>query len=230
MNYIWAAALAADRSGIPRENLCFIPVRDGSPYTELVLENINQVELNDVRVEVNPLYRFSKEFSAILDINLQDYEKTRKAMFNTFMHYMVQLDLRQGLSRQEYALRFLLRDLLSGICGSQAIQVIENFDQTKLHRLLHLVYKLYQCGSSVYLFREVMRCQYPDSLSYVNNESVRQILIYVGMRETESERENLGFLVDMFLPVNYEVFVFWDGHFGIIGIDETMELDEMVLF
>ena len=56
------------------------------------------------------------------------------------------------------------------------------------------------------------------------------MLVYIGQKETEKERERVEFLRDMFLPVHYQVYLFWEHHFGIIGVEETMELDEMVLF
>ncbi len=230
MNYAWEAALEADCCGIPREELRYIPVRDGSPYTEVVQEDINNREIKKKEIEINPLYRYAKEFSEVLDINLKGYEKTRLIFFDICMQYLVQLDLRQGMSRQEYALRFLFADLLDGVCGSQASEVVRGFEKGKLHQLLRLILKLYRCGSSISLFREVMRCLYPDSLVYAGNEAVCQVLIYVGVREEKEERERLKFLQDMFLPLNYEVFLFWEHHFGIIDVKETMELDEMVLF
>lgn len=230
MNYAWEAALAADSQGIPREKVRYVPVRDGSPYTEVVLETINSRFIEGNEVGINPLYRFAQEFAAIFDVNLKGYEKTRELFFDITVQYIIQLDLRQGLSKQEYALRFLLSDLLEGVCGSQAALIVEHFEKDKLRRLLRLILKLYQCGSSIYLFKEVMRCMYPDSLVYANNEAVRQVLVYVGRPETQEERERLEFLQDMFLPINYEVFLFWEHHFGITDIDETMILDEMVIF
>ena len=230
MNYTWEAALAADQTGVRREEIRYIPVQNGSPYTEVTFENINSRGLEQKTVEMNPLYRFAKEFSALFDINLEGYEKARGIFFDIVMQYFVQLDLRQGLSKQEYALRFLLKDLLEGVCGSQAARVVEQFEKEKIRRLLRLILKLYQCGSSIYLFREVMRCMYPESLVYASNEAVLQVLVYVGVKETEAERERLEFLQDMFLPINYHVFLFWEHHFGIIDVEETMEMDEMVLF
>ncbi len=52
----------------------------------------------------------------------------------------------------------------------------------------------------------------------------------MGVREEKEEQNRLKFLQDMFLPLNCEVFLFWEHHFGIIDVKETMELDEMVLF
>lgn len=230
MNYAWEAALAADQARIPREKIRYVPVDNGSPYTEITMETINSSGLGKKTVEMNPLYRFSKEFSALFDVNLEGYEKARELLFDAVMQYFIQLDLRQGLSKQEYALRFLLKDLLEGVCGSQAARVAGKYEKEKIRRLLRLILKLYQCGSSIYLFQEVMRCMYPDSLVYASNEAVRQVLVYVGVKETEGERERLEFLEDMFLPINYQVFLFWEHHFGIMDIDETMEMDEMVLF
>lgn len=230
MNYAWEAGLAADEAGIEREELRFVPVRNGSPYMEVTSETINTTRLNRKEVEVNPLYRFSDIFSGVFDVNLEGMEATRELFIDVCLHYYVQVDLRQGLSKQEYALRFLLTDLLDGVCASQAADVVRQFEKGKLRRMMRLILKLYHCGSSVYLFKEVMRCMYPDSLVYASNDAVRQILIYVGIKETKTERERLEFLQDMFLPINYEVFLFWDRHFGIMDVDETMVLDEMVLF
>lgn len=230
MNYAWEAALAAYRSKLRPEEIRYLAVRDGSPYTEVVLEDLNSRDVGQGTVEVNPLYRFTKEFAALFDLNLQAYGAARELFFDAAMHYLVQQDLRQGLSKQEYALRFFLRDLLDGVCGSQAARVMGRFEGEALWRLLRLILKLYQCGSSLHLFREAMRCMYPDSLVYAANEEVRQVLVYLGEAKTDGEREKQEFLQDMFLPINYRVFLFWERHFGIVDVDETMVMDEMVLF
>lgn len=220
----------ADQAEIPREEIQYKAVQNGSPYAEVVLEHINNKRIEDTQVEVNPLYRFAKEFSAIFDLNLEGYEQTRALLFDVVMHYMVQLDLRQGLSKQEYALRFLLTDLLTGVCGKQAAQAILYFEKKKLRRLLRMIFKLYRCGSSISLFREVMRCIYPDSLVYASNDRIRQVLVYIGTKDTPVERARIAFLQDMFLPIYFQVFLFWEHHFGIIEIAETMRIDDMVLF
>lgn len=230
MNYVWEAMLNAENEGMNPLDIRFLPVSNGSPYTEVVFEDINSKNLSSNTVGVNPLYRFAREFSMVFDLNVTGYETIREIFFDAAIHYIAELDLRQGLSKQEYFLRFFLRDLLSGVCGRQAQEAIKRFDKQKQRRLLYLILKLYQCGSSVYLLKEVMRCMYPDSLVYASNETVRQILIYVGEKETEKERLKLNFLQDMFLPINFQVVLFWEHHFGIIDVDETMVMDELMLF
>lgn len=230
MNYAWEVVLEADKNLIPRENLRFHPVNNGSPYTEAVFENFNINYIDETKIDINPLYRFSDEFSDIFDINLCGLECTRELMFDILMHYFVELDLRQGMDRQEYSIRFLLNDLLEGVCGLYTAETIVLFGKKHLHRLLQLILKLYKCGSSIDILKEVMRYLYPNSLVYVNNDNIRQILIYVGKNKTDIERKKLEFLQRVFLPIYYDVFIFWECHFGIIDVEETMELDNMVIF
>ena len=78
MNYAWEAALAADRAGLAREAVRYVPARDGSPYTEIVQETINSRDIEQNEVRLNPLYRFSREFAALFDINITDYEASRR--------------------------------------------------------------------------------------------------------------------------------------------------------
>ena len=193
MNYVWEAALQADAERIPREKIRYVPVDNGSPYTEIVRELINEKSLGEPEVLINPLYRFADVCSDIFSKNLEGFEQTREIFFRVLMQYMVQLDLRQGLDKQEYDLCFLIKDILQGVFGKDAAFIIRSFEKEKLRQLLRLILKLYQCGSSVYLFREVMRYLYPDSLVYASNEDVRQILIYVGRKETETNKKSWSF-------------------------------------
>lgn len=230
MTYAWEAALSADRSGIPREQVRYIPVQDGSPYTEVVQEIFNNREVEGQEVGINPLYRFSREFAEIFDRNLIEYENTRRIFFDICMQYEIRQDLRQGMSRQDYIQRFLVKDLMEGALGSNGRRILCSIKRERLKEFLCLILKLYQCGESIHLFREAVRCIYPDSLVYTSNEMMWQVLIFVGRKETMEEWERLVFLQGMFLPVHYEVYLFWEHHFGIVDVEETMVLGEMVLF
>lgn len=233
MNYAWEAALAADDSGILREDIRFIPECGSSPYMEIVQENINGQGIENPEIKLNPLYRFAREFCAVFDANLEGLEKTREIFFDSFMHYIVQADLRQGMSKQEYAMNGFLCDFAEGVCGSQAAEAVRQLRQLgkdKLNSILRLVVKLYQCGSSVYLFNKAVMCIYPKAFIYTHNEREVEVLVYLGMKKSEEEEKRLEFLQGIFLPVNVSMRLFWEHHFGIMGIDETMVVGEMVVY
>lgn len=75
-----------------------------------------------------------------------------------------------------------------------------------------------------------MRIVYPDALVYLNKEEFREILIYLGKKETLTEVGKINFIISIFLEKDYVTHLFWEHHFGIIDVDVTMMLDEMVLF
>lgn len=230
MIFVWEAALSADRSGIDREDIRYIPTQSGSPYAEVSFEDLNERTLSSPVVEVNPLYRFSKVFSDMFDLDLHEYQESRELFFDIYMHHMVQLDLRQKLSREEYQHRYILEDCLSDVCQIDSDKVIRQLEKEKVPLLIRQVWKLYRCGSSLLLFRETMQAMYPESILYENKEKEDQLLIYIGEKETEEERARIELIQAVFLPLNVQVHLFWEHHFGIIGIDETMVFDEMALY
>lgn len=230
MNFVWEAALCADKSGIDREDIRYTPTQAGSPYLEVMLENLNDSLLTQPIVEVNPLYRFSAVFSEIFDINLSECKELREIFFDIYMQYMVQLDLRQRLSRKEYQLKYILQDFLFNVCQIDSRTAVLQMARGEVPQMMQLVWKFYRCGNGVQLFQKAMRILYPSSLIYENRGKTNQLLVYIGERENDEGRIRMEYLQAVFLPIYVQVYMFWDYHFGIIGIDETMIINEMVLF
>lgn len=230
MNYLWEVALRSDDYEIPRESLRYVPAKSCSPYIEASFVDLNTLVPEEHEIEANPLYRFATVFGTLFDINLTACPKTRAMFFDVCMQYIIQIDLRQGLSTSEYYLRFILRDILGGVYGVRAAQAVRLFTPKELRSVLTCMLTLYRCSVSVTLFRRIMRALYPESLVYLNNDLFREILIYIGVKETKDEREKIEFILSIFLQVNYTTHLFWEHHFGIIDVEETMLLDEMVLF
>lgn len=230
MNYVWEVAIKADKSNIKRESLKYKPTRYGSPYMEVAFENINAREIEEQIVEVNPLYRFQNVFMELFDINLEKYKDMREYFFDIFMQYMIQLDLRQGYSKKEYYYKFILKEILNKFYSEQNIEAIKCFKKEEIYLIFCYVVRLYNCGSSVFLFKQIMRGLYRKSIVYASNDYVDEYLIYIGRKETEEEIKKIKFIVGMFLPVSFKVHLFWENHFGIIDVDETMEIDEIALF
>lgn len=56
------------------------------------------------------------------------------------------------------------------------------------------------------------------------------LLIYIGKSKTDRHEKQVKFILDMFVPIDYNLELFWDIHFGIIAVDETMEINEFVIY
>ena len=229
MNYVWEVLLAARETDIAEEGLRFYPEGAPSPYVEVSFAEMNTVVLENAEVGVNPLYRFGDIFSEVFSPDLHAYEKTRTLFLDVFIHYMARTDLLSGMHRQEYYLWFLREDLLSKVYGERAAQAFSLFDQAGQRRIATALLSLYRSGHGKVIFRELVTKLYENAIVYEGRDRAEALYLYVGKRETEEERKRVGFLIDTFLPVNEEVEVFYDNHFGILDLEETMILDRIML-
>lgn len=229
MNYAWEVALRADQQRIPRDSLRFCKADNPSPYMEASFENLNETMVSYI-VEMNPLYRFADIFSKVFDCNVEGLTNIREIFFDIAIHYFIQLDLREGMSKREYYLRFLLQDILAGCLGEENREIISHFTQCEVRWILSAYLNLWDTGNHLGIFKRLIQKLYSNSLVYVNNDTANEILIYIGKSRTKQEYGKLQFLIDTFLPINMVYHLFWQNHFGIIDVEETMKIDEMVLF
>jgi len=230
MNHAWEVMLNALAFGKEPHSFRFWPDFDSSPYRETAFSDMNLKEVLDARVGLNPLYRFAHIFGPLFDKDEQRYEELREMLFDVFIHYQSQLDLRSGLTKQEYYIRAMLKDFLAGTHGVRAAEVMRLCSSAELKQILYGVLTLYRAGSSMELFRQVVRGIYPRAIVYRNNGVYREILIYLPQQKNETDQKKLDFLTDMFLDLNYTVYTFWGHHFGIVDVDETLEFDKMIVF
>lgn len=229
MNYVWEVLLAARKTEIGEAGLHFYPEQAPSPYVEVSFAEMNTVSLEDAEVGVNPLYRFSDIFSEMFAPDIHAYEKARSLFLDVFMHYMARSDLLSGMHRQEYYLWFLREDLLGKVYGERAAEAFSLFDKKEQRRIVTALLSLYRSGHGKAIFRELVTVLYENAIVYEGRDRAEALYLYVGRRETEEERKRVGFLTDTFLPVNEEVKVFYDSHFGIVDLEETMIMDRVVL-
>lgn len=230
MNYAWEAILQAEKHGKDRDSFRFVEAENPSPYMEVSREDLNLESPDGEKIEINPLYRFGDVFGRLFDRNTEGYEQTREIFFDVCMHYTVQLDLREGLSKEDYYYRLLEEDLSGGIYGTAGKERFRLFDRAGQKTILQSCLHLLETGNYLEGFRMAVMGLYPHAFLYENNETALELLVYLGIQETEEEREKAAFLREMFLPLQETVYFFYGHHFGIIGVEETMGIGEMVLF
>ena len=229
MTYIWELLLKADEQGFPRNSIRFKQVNTPSPYMEVAYEEMNRQYLDDAPVEVNAYYRFSAIFDSVID-GLGAYPELQECLYDILMHYTAELNMREGLCKNEYYGLFLREDIAAGKFGRQYRDILHTFERRQVRFVIECMVRLYSLGPSVTLFRSVMRQIYPRSIIYLDAVERRELLIYIGRKETPDLRRQVEFLVSLFVPFDYITHLFWDAHFGIFGVNETLELDEFVVY
>jgi hypothetical protein len=226
---MWEAALRADDAGISRNTLRFCPSNTADPYREVIPEYLNERVLGE-SILVNPYYRYGSIFDALLGESTDAHPELREVLFDILAHYLTELDLREGLCRDEYYAGFLKEDIEAGICGRENAERLRRFPKRLLRFVLSGLLSLYRTGTSMPMFAGLLRTMYPHAIVYLDVRDVRELLIYAGEKKTPDLEAQLALLCDLFVPADYDIKLFWDRHFGLIGVDETMEIGEIMMY
>jgi hypothetical protein len=227
---MWEAALWADAEGISRESLRFCPAKTADPYREVIPEDLNRRAPEGNSILVNPHYRYGNVFNALLDESTDAHSELRDVLFDILAHYLTEPDLRAGLCRDEYFAGFLKEDIEAGVYGKENAERLRRFPRHRLRFVLSGLLSLYRTGTSVSMFAGLLRTLYPHSIVYLDVRGVRELLIYAGEKKTPDLEAQLDLLCDLFVPADYDTKLFWDLHFGLIGVEETMGIGEIMMY
>ncbi len=256
MNFLWDIVLRAQAQGIGEEDLFFCQAKEYSPFYEQAFPCLNEREVPEGRIELNLLLRFDHIFQDILaeeeSLNAShsntDWrniagracdmrgEESLKAsslgeyLVDAALHMLLYTDLRHGLSKRDIYIRKIRQEMEQGVFWRDAAKVFGEIPMEKRNRLAAMTLTQMQTGSSLMIFRKSVRVLFPDAVIYQLRDERKKILLYLREDRTEARETQLRLLQDMFLPVSYELRVFWKYHFGIIGVNDTMQIDKIAIY
>jgi len=236
VNFIWDIVLQAEAQGMDKAELLFQQAKEYSPYCEQAFPCINQGRLESTVVEINALYRFSHIFQELLHPELlvrpenRDLTECVAFLFDAVVHLLSEVDLKHGLTKREYFVRQLRAELLDGVYGPEAAAAVAVIDRQLQFSLANELLTQLQTGTNLRIFRRAVRTAFTGSLIYQSNYNGKELLLYLGEKETKEKAQMARLLLDLFLPFGFSARLFWDYHFGIIGVDAAMPADAIALF
>jgi len=230
MNYLWEVMIQAKRQGIPEENLVFCVPEVFSAYMEISNRFINQDSLETGQcIEINPYYRFHEIFKDLHQPDYQEGNELQSSLTNLILHQLAGNDVMSGMTKEEYHKKLLLQDISEGKKGRLAKEAMNLFDIDEQQTILSGMLRQYLTGCSIDLFQEMMEALIPDYIVYHNNQKASEVLIYIGRKRSEQLEQKIQFLISGFLNLAGNVDIYYEYHFGIIGVEETMIIDEIAL-
>lgn len=230
MNYLWETLLQSKRQGIPRKKLRYKIARNYSAYIEISNACLNQEEIGpDKIVEVNPYYRFYDIFKDMYVPEMKEFPKLRECLFHLVIHQLAKNDLFSGMTKFEYYKKLLYSDIMDGCFGEAAQSAMSLFSQEEHEIILSGLLRQYETGSSLDLFGDMMQALIKNNIVYHNKENPCEILIYIGQKKEKQLEQKMDFLIKMFVDIPYVTELYYEHHFGIIGIEETMLINEITL-
>ncbi|NFS11783.1 hypothetical protein FDE77_10920 [Clostridium botulinum] len=230
MNYIYDIFIKAIEENAPTDGIKFKQAKVYSPYMELAIQNINTSKLPQSEyIEINALYRFQEIFGELFDINFKENTELKNVLFDILIHYLCELDLKQGLNKNEFYKKFLFKDVINNVYGEELAKNILCFNKEETDIFLNSFITLYKTGTSLQLFNKILAKIFKYSIVYLNKESSKDIYIYLSEVEDKILKGKINAIINTFLPINMNVYLFWDKHFGILGSDNTMKIDDIVM-
>ncbi|MGM0501358.1 MAG: iron-dependent peroxidase [Bacillota bacterium] len=233
MNYIWELIIKAKNEEMSLEDLKFKLPQIYSSYMELSTEMLNFTELES-EIEVNPYYRFFSVFKSLFKPDYEDNGELREVLLDIVLHFLGQIDLYQGLNKSEYHKLFIYRELIKGCFGVEVKRGISNFSRAEKNILINNIYKFYNTGDQIFYFKKSLKQIFKNTVVYVNGEETRdnknEILLYLGVAANENNQKKLEVIEKLFLPINFVTITYWHYHFGIVGLEKTMEIDKTALY
>ena len=231
MKYLWEIALEAYKRGIPLKKLYFMHDVCSSAYMELSLPCVNQEELyGETKIGVNTYFRFYQIFKDLYGPDQTAYPSLKASLTNVLLHMLAENDSRQGMTKEEYYKKLLASDIGAGVNGESIQKVFTMLNRDEKEILLSGWLRCYQVGSSLAIFIDMIHSLVEDSIVYHNNDCPDEILIYTGMEKNEKTEQRIRCLTELFLDIRYHVEIYYEHHFGIIGINDTMHIDEIAMY
>ncbi|MBR3623830.1 MAG: hypothetical protein IKN43_10865 [Selenomonadaceae bacterium] len=235
MNFIWDIALQAQRDELSLDELFFQPAKNPSPCYEQSFKSINEAHVYSPLVEINPFMRFTGIFQYLLHRDVvYDLEAENKQFiffaFDAIVHILTEIDLCHGMTTREFYVRRVKKELLYGVYGDLAQEAMESMTKEEQLKVADELYCITETGGSFASFCKIVKEIFPGVFIYQGRQKRRRIYVYLDRKETPTLVTQWDFLRDTFLPIDMEVRVFWDTHFGIIGVEPTMLTDGIAIF
>lgn len=230
MNYLWEVFVKAEEQGIPQKHIRYVIAQNYSAYLEVADAFLNQKELErKPQIEINPYYRFYDIFKELNQPEMKEFPNLKKSLTNLIFHLLAENDSLAGMTKEEYYKKLLYKDIRCGVFGKDAADSSGLFVRNEREIILSGLLRQYQTGSSLDIFKDMIEELIPENIVYHSNENFYEILVYVGVKRGEQIAAKVEFLVKMFVDLPYHVDIYYEYHFGIIGVEPTMKIDEIAL-
>ncbi len=230
MNFTWDIVLNAKRHGTDETGLFFRPAKDRSPWYEQSFPVLNETKAEGPDIEYNPLYRFDAMFHDLLREDFTESPVFQDYLFDAVSHLLVQVDLHHGLTKRAFYVRRLMLEMQQGGFSPSIAAHLQAVDPDKRERLSSLALTQLQTGSSLLLFRKAVVLLFPDALLYQERYDPKQILLFIADKKDERLEHHTRLVEELFLPISHRLRVFWEHHFGVIGVDATMHTDNIEIY
>lgn len=210
-----------------KENIRFYQAASYSPYSEYS-RNWMEEENGITKLSINSFYRYDAIMQPLFGNKMVD-KKRREWIFDLYMHYLTELEYRNGATVQEYAVKGFWKQLEDGAYGENLKSIFLNLTDDARYYIAHTLYRQHETRESVDKFTDVLVTVLKNGIVYKDEQNKKRLLFYINAKKNDEDEDKIFLVQQLFMPLGYELRVFWEYHFAVLGEEQTMMIDEIEL-
>lgn len=215
----------------------FVP-KKLSPYIELNTESLTRLryeieaEKNKrYAIEINPFIKYAKEFHEISHAEYWIFDiHLRELMMDMMLHTLGQLELYTGQNKKDIIVKEIVRGIKEGHYGEKTVKLFECFKEYEKYIIADILYESQNKITNTNTFKLAIKQIFEDSAIYDNKYSGTNLVLYLNYPKSRENQDKIKLILEFFMPIILEIDIFWEKHFGVIGNNITMKINEIVMF
>lgn len=227
LNRLWKLWIAAQEMAIQTDELFFHIGDTFSPYSEVSLKSLQAAEgqILENEIAVNPFYCWNSIFSPMLDTQLGEYDELTLMISDMILHYIAEADAFSGMSKEEFYTSFIVRDMECGIYGCRDKFAL--FSNNEKRKIADRLLCLYRTNQPLFCLTEAISVLFPGAGVHLGEN--RQLFVFMNQSKDQVKQHKLDVVFHLFLNLDFRPQVYWEKIPGIIGMEETMGIEEFVI-
>ncbi len=229
MNFGWQLQVRAVEENQNPKEIFYKKGEPFSPYTEIIFEDLNNKEIRNI-VEINPYYRFFRIFNELLDVNFDESQDIKEVLLDHVYHHLLDIDMFQGMNKREFYITFVIKNIEQGYFGDELRENISIFYSNEKRYLANGILSMYETTECIFILKKVTKEIFTKAYIFSNTDNKDEVVFFLRVKETEINRMKIEFIKHLFLPYKYNVEIFWENIFGVIGEGDFMRNDGIVIY
>jgi hypothetical protein len=157
-----------------------------------------------------------------------EFTEYRDTMFDMLMHLLLATDKKSGHDRRSIRRFSIARNIQNGGFGLDVKNDFAALSDFERDTIADGLIALRESGFSFHLYGEICKRIFPNMILYLKIREEKALLVYHGEPETPRREAVARLCREFLLPADLKTDFYWDRHFGIFDIPETIRLDETV--
>lgn len=186
------------------------------------------VEHSSHEVSINPMSRMKKIFKDFFSDECNNIsEKDINTLFDISLHYIANIELLSGLSKDNIRLALLDREINYGKFSDIVKDEYLTFSYVERQFLLKKIVFSIENGISENYFKEVFYFCFPNGAIVFKDKARNEFILYFTEKNNDNTEKKIKLITYFFLPMSCKYSVVYRYHPYLIGLDETANIGKI---